>query len=78
MILAVEGLRKAGKTLTRESFVEGMEQIKDFTVMNTTGPITYGPSRRHGLNAVRLLRALKASDASYEQVLPYQVFKPLF
>lgn len=46
--------------------------------MNTTGPITYGPNRRHGLNAVRLMRALKASDASYEQVLPYQVFTPLF
>jgi branched-chain amino acid transport system substrate-binding protein len=78
MILAAEGMKRAGRSLTRESFVEGMEQIKDFTIMGTSGPITFGPSRRHGLNAVRLMRARKAAEGSYEQILGYQVFKPLF
>ncbi len=31
MITAVEGLNKAGRNLTRESYVEAMESIKGFT-----------------------------------------------
>lgn len=78
MILAVEGLRRAGRTLTKESFVEAMESIRNFTTMGLTGPITFGPGRRHGLNSVRLLQAGKASEVSYTEVLPYQVFQPHF
>ena len=78
MILAVEGLRKAGRNLTRDGFVEAMESIKGFTVMGLSAPITFGPYHHHGLNAVRLMRAVKASDLSYVQVAPYQVFRPLF
>jgi ABC-type branched-subunit amino acid transport system substrate-binding protein len=78
MILAVEGLKRAGRALTRESFVAGMEGVRDFTTMGLSAPITFGPTRRHGLNAVRLMRAKKASDASYEQVTSYQIFAPLF
>jgi hypothetical protein len=40
-------------------------------------PVTFGPSRHRGLNAVRLMRVQKAADFSYVQVTPYQVFKPL-
>jgi hypothetical protein len=47
-------------------------------VIGLTAPITFGPDRHHGLNAVRLMRAQKAADLSYVQVAPYQVFKPLF
>ncbi|HET8578268.1 MAG TPA: ABC transporter substrate-binding protein [Methylomirabilota bacterium] len=78
MILAVEGLKKAGRNLTRESFVEGMEGIKGFTTMGLSGPVAFGPTQHHGINAVRLMRAKKAADLSYEQVTGYQVFKPLF
>jgi len=78
MILAVEGLKKAGRTLTRETLVQGMEQIKDFTTLGLSAPITFTASRHHGLNAVRLMRARKAADASYEQVTGYQAFAPLF
>ncbi|HEU5320949.1 MAG TPA: ABC transporter substrate-binding protein, partial [Methylomirabilota bacterium] len=53
-ILAVEGLKKAGKNLTRETYVEAMESIKGFTSMGLTAPISFAPNRRHGLNAVRL------------------------
>ncbi len=78
MILAVEGLKRAGRNLSRESFVEGMEGIKNFTTMNLTAPMAFGPNRHHGLNAIRLMRATKAADNSYTQVTGYQIFNPLF
>ena len=78
IILAVEGLKKAGKNLTKDSYVEAMESIKNFTTMGLTGPMTFGPNRRHGLNSVRLLQAGKAADVSYTEVVPYQVFQPHF
>ncbi len=78
MIIAVEGLKKAGRSLTRDGFVEAMETIKGFTVLGLSAPVTFGFNHHHGLNAVRLMRAQKAADLSYLQVAPYQVFKPLF
>ena len=78
MILAVEGLKKAGRSLTREGFVEAMETIKGFTMLGLSAPVSFGPNHHHGLNAVRLMRAQKAADLSSVQVAPYQLFKPLF
>ena len=78
MILAVEGLKKTGRNLTRESYVEGMEQIKGFNTMGLTPQVTFGPNRRHGLNAVRMLKAVKAADNSYVEVMPAQIFQPHF
>ncbi len=78
IIIAVEGLKKAGRNLSREAYVEAMEGIKGFTTMGLTAPVTFGPNQHHGLNSVRLLRANKAADNSYVEVLPWQVFKPHF
>jgi ABC-type branched-subunit amino acid transport system substrate-binding protein len=78
MILAMEGLNRAGKNLTRDSYVEAMEGMKGFTAQGLTPPITFGPNRRHGLNALRLLKAVKAADNSYVEVVPPQVFQPHF
>jgi ABC-type branched-subunit amino acid transport system substrate-binding protein len=78
MIYAVEGLRKAGRNLTRETYVEAMESIKNFTTMGLTPGITFGPNRRHGLNAIRTMRAVKAADNSYVEVVPAQIFQPHF
>lgn len=78
MILAVEGLRRAGRNLTRESLVEGMETIKNFSAEKLTAPITFGPNRRHGLNAVRLMRAQSAEGNKVTQVTGYQIFQPHF
>jgi hypothetical protein len=36
------------------------------------------PLTKDGINAVRLMRAVKAADQSITQVTGYQVFKPLF
>ena len=78
IMLAVEGLRKTGRSLNRESYVEGMESLKAFDTMGLTAPITFGPNQRHGLNAVRLMKASKAADNAYVEVTPYQLFKPHF
>jgi len=75
MILAVEGLKRAGRNLTRETFVEAMETLKDFVPERLTAPITFGPKRRHGLNAVRLMRAEKGNLVP---VTGYQIFPPHF
>lgn len=78
MIATVEGLKRAGRTLTRESFLEAMESIKNWNPDGLTAPITWGRDRHHGLNAVRLHRAGKAADASFTPVTGYQIFKPHF
>jgi hypothetical protein len=78
MSLAVEGLRRGGRDLSRESFVAGLEGLRDWTPEGLSAPITFGPGRRHGLNCVRLLRAGPAAEASFTVVTPYQSFAPLF
>jgi ABC-type branched-subunit amino acid transport system substrate-binding protein len=78
MMATVEGLKRAGRNVTRENFVEAMETIKDWTPEKLTAPITWSPTRRHGLNAVRLLQAKKAADASFATVTGYQIFPPQF
>ena len=78
IILALEGLQKAGRNLTRDSYVEAMESVKNFNTMGLTPPVNFAPNRRHGLNAVRMLRAVKAADNSYVEVVPAQIFQPHF
>ncbi len=56
--IMVEGLRKAGRDLTRESLVKAIESIRDFKL----GPdmaITYGPNDRQGLDQVHFTRLVQ-------------------
>jgi branched-chain amino acid transport system substrate-binding protein len=78
MITAVEGLKRAGRNLTRENYVEAMESIKDWTPEKLTAPITWSPTRRHGLNPIRMMRAKKAADASFDTITGYQNFPAHF
>ena len=78
IIVAVEGLKRAGRNLTREGFVKAMESIKDWTENGLTAPITFSPDKHHGLNTVRLMRAGKAKDATITQITPYQIFPTHF
>jgi ABC-type branched-subunit amino acid transport system substrate-binding protein len=75
MMAAVEGLKRAGRNLTRESYVEAMGTIKNWDAEKLTAPITWGPGRHHGLNAVRLMQAGKAADASFKPITGYQIFQ---
>jgi len=78
MMAVVEGLKRAGRNLTRDSFVEAMESIKNWTPEKLTAPITWGPNRRHGLNPIRMQRANKAADASFSTITGYQNFPSHF
>jgi ABC-type branched-subunit amino acid transport system substrate-binding protein len=78
MAVAVEGLRRAGRDLTRASFASALQGLSNWSPEGLTAPITFGPHRGHGLNCVRLLRAGKAADASFTVVTSYRTFAPLF
>ncbi len=75
MMTVVEGLRRAGRDLTRERFIQALETLKDWRPEGLGAPITFGPTRHHGLNAVRLMRAEKGR---YVPVTGYQLFPPHF
>ena len=78
MMATLEGLKRAGRNLTRDSYVEAMESIKNWTPEKLTAPITWGPNRRHGLNPIRMMRANKAADASFTTITGYQNFPSHF
>jgi len=46
----VEGLKRAGKELTREKFIKAMETLSDF--QGISGPITFTKNQRQGLRSV--------------------------
>jgi ABC-type branched-subunit amino acid transport system substrate-binding protein len=75
MMLVVEGLKRAGRDLTREKFIKALETVQNWVPEGGGVPQTYGPNRRHGWNAVRLL---KAEKGTYVPVTGYQQFPPLF
>jgi len=75
MMLIAEGLRRAGPNLTRESFIEAMMGLKDFRPEGMGGPITFGPTRHHGLNAIRMAHA---ENGKHVPVTDFIIFEPLF
>ncbi len=52
----VEGLRRAGRDLTKERLVQAMEGIRNWDGEVIRG-VTFGPNRRQGINRVFLTRA---------------------
>ncbi len=78
IMILVEGLQRAGRNLTRETFVKAMENITNYTEGDLSAPITFGPDRHHGLNTVRLMRAGKKGDATVKQITGYQIFPSLY
>lgn len=78
MMAAVEGMKRAGKNLTRDGFIEAMESIKGWSPEKITAPITWGPNRHHGLNPIRMMQAVKAADTSFKVISDYQPFPAHF
>jgi branched-chain amino acid transport system substrate-binding protein len=52
-LAVVEGLKKAGKNLSRESFIKGLEQLSGVDTGGLSEPLTYGPKDHVGLSASR-------------------------
>ena len=46
----IQGLQNAGRNLTVDSFVAGMEQIKGLQDIFGSPPMTFGPNQRLGSN----------------------------
>jgi len=53
-----QGIKKAGKDLTREKLVDALESLKGFET-GIFPPVTYGKNNRQGTNSVRLVKANK-------------------
>ncbi|MDQ7781441.1 MAG: ABC transporter substrate-binding protein [Desulfomonilaceae bacterium] len=75
MMHFVEGLKNAGKELTPETLIQGMEKIKDWTPEAVGAPVTYGPDRRLGVNASRMSQAREGKHVPIEE---FTIFKPRF
>ncbi len=78
ILMLVEGLKRAGRDLTREKFVKAMESVKDWTGDGLYPPMSFGPDRHHGLNAVRLVRAGKNAEEQPVPVSAWNVSKSHF
>jgi branched-chain amino acid transport system substrate-binding protein len=48
--LLVQALKNAGPELTTESFIKGLEQIKDYQDVFGSPPISFGPDKHQGSN----------------------------
>jgi branched-chain amino acid transport system substrate-binding protein len=66
MMHLVEGLKNAGRDLTTDSLIAGMEKIKDWRPEGLGAPVTYGPDRRHGNNASRMSQAREGKHIPLE------------
>jgi branched-chain amino acid transport system substrate-binding protein len=75
MMMAAEGLKRAGRNLTREGFVDALLTIRNWKPEGIGTPITFGPSRHHGTNSVRITQARKGT---YVPVSDYMMYPPQF
>jgi branched-chain amino acid transport system substrate-binding protein len=75
MMHLVEGLKNAGRDLTPETMIKGMEKIKNWKPEGIGAPVTYAADRRHGVNASRMSQAQKGKHVPLEG---YTIFKPRF
>lgn len=70
-----EGLKNAGKNLTREGLIKGMEMINNWTPPSGGAPVTYSPDRHHGVNAIW---PCVAKDGKHIPLGNYVAFDPKF
>jgi len=66
--LLVEGLRRAGRDLTRERFIEAMETIRGFTAGGLTPPFGYTRTDHSG---IRMLAIVEAQRGKWVTVKPF-------
>ncbi|MGE4297997.1 MAG: ABC transporter substrate-binding protein [Desulfovibrionaceae bacterium] len=53
--ILVEGLRRAGRNLTRESFIDAIDTIRDYNI-GLGNTVTFGPSDHQGMDQVYFTR----------------------
>jgi len=70
-LVLLEGLKRAGRDLTREGLVETLEEFKDVSTKGLTGPVTYGPNDRKGGGTARVFKA-NITDKVFDPVTGYR------
>lgn len=65
--LFVEGLNRAGKDLSRKSFMAAVETIQNYDTGGLSAPFTFGPGDHHGPTAARLY----GYDYKEQKIVPH-------
>ena len=76
MMHFLEGLKRAGKNPTQESFIKAMETIKDWKPEGVGAPVTYSADRHHGMNGSRMGQAKGGKHVPLTD--KYEIYKPRF
>ena len=66
MTLLHEGMARAGRDLTPDSFVQALESIKNFNTQGLSGSVTFSPTDHKGFSSVKLFKA----DPSSGKLIP--------
>ncbi|MDY7032422.1 MAG: ABC transporter substrate-binding protein [Thermodesulfobacteriota bacterium] len=56
-LVTIEGLKRTGRNLEREAFIETMEVIKNLDTEGLCGPISYSPKNHKGGNTWKIFKA---------------------
>jgi len=70
-LILLEGLKRAGRDLTREGLVETLENFKNVSTKGLTGPVTYGPNDRKGGGTARVFKA-NIGKKVFDPVIDYR------
>ncbi|MHA6194979.1 cytochrome c/ABC transporter substrate-binding protein [Pseudomonas wadenswilerensis] len=70
MLLLGEGMKQAGRDISRERLVAALEGLHDFAT-GLTPPISFGPGRRLGLNGAHVV-TLELPEQRFYLVAPYR------
>ncbi len=54
--LFIEGVKAAGRDLTRENLVEALEGLRNVDMKGLMPPVTFGPKRRFSASAVKIVK----------------------
>ena len=57
MTLLHEGMARAGRDLTADSFVQALESLKNFDTQGLCGPITFSPTDHKGFSSCKLFKS---------------------
>ncbi|MCL8209131.1 MAG: ABC transporter substrate-binding protein [Actinomycetia bacterium] len=74
--VVVEGLKLAGKNLTRQTFIQGLEKIHNFTDTLAAGPINYSPTEHWGFDGLFFVQWVNQNGQWVEKPVTQTKFLP--
>jgi len=67
-----EGIKKAGRDLTRETLVKALESLREFNTEGLTGPISYSQDDHCPMTAMRVVKA-NSKTGFYEPITGWEL-----